>query len=227
MALATKTFTITPESSTTPTECQLFQANPASFVFTLSGSQTFNGADVVRLELRAASTPGDDGLLARVSSASSPTGTSLTLVFTSAQMNQSVDKTVTDYALTLRDYARSAWSHCGIYARWMLAIVRSLGLQARQIVIGGSWHGVVEVWIDGGWRTYDPTSNIRFDVSVEALMNGEPRTVWHWYAPVMDMNADPVWREHLTGGWDVPGLWRGMPDLGMTYGVGKTWEIVD
>jgi len=109
MALSTKSFAITPESSTTPTECELFQANPASFVFTLPTGQTFNGADVVRLELRAASTPGDDGLLARVSSSASPTGASVTLAFTSAQMNQAVDKTATDYALIL--YATEGDTH--------------------------------------------------------------------------------------------------------------------
>lgn len=83
------------------------QASPLSLTFTLPSGQTFNGSAAVRLEVRAkgnvTATP------EAIVSATSPTGSSLTLALTSAQMNLPVAGDATTYNAYL--YSESSGVH--------------------------------------------------------------------------------------------------------------------
>ena len=101
MPIPVHSITVTGSSSATRESITHFQANALSFAITLAGGETFNGQDVATMELRAIGVSGNDGLLATVSSASNPTGPTLTLAFTSAQLNQSIAGDAKDFDLVL------------------------------------------------------------------------------------------------------------------------------
>jgi hypothetical protein len=78
----------------------LIQANGASFEFTHSSGTGFTGYDSIRLELRKQGVSGADGLLARTITLVA-SGSSLTIDFTAAQMNQHVAGDQRDYDVSL------------------------------------------------------------------------------------------------------------------------------
>ena len=101
MPIPVHSITVTGSSSTTRQEITHFQANPISFAITLASGETFNGQDVATLELRSVGVSGNDGLLATVSSGANPAGSTLTLAFAAAQMNQSLAGDEKDFDLVL------------------------------------------------------------------------------------------------------------------------------
>jgi hypothetical protein len=49
---------------------------------------------------------------------------------------------------------------CGSLTRSMIVLLRRAGIPARKAILysqGGAVHTVVEVWLDGEWRVFDPT----------------------------------------------------------------------
>jgi len=84
-----------------------WQANPLPLTFTLPGSQTFDGLTLFAVELRTPGVLGASGRLALIE-VDNPTGTSLAVEFSSAEMNQPLEAGIVERPFEIIAYASNA-----------------------------------------------------------------------------------------------------------------------
>jgi hypothetical protein len=120
---------------------------------------------------------------------------------------------------TLSQFLQADEAHCGGYALMQGMIYTALGLRWNNVIVDGSWHGLIEAEIDGAWETFDATTNVWASISVGGLIGGLPREYRQFYTPVWDMHADDIYRQHYVesdGYNSVPDIRAGLPQWGIS-----------
>ena len=121
--------------------------------------------------------------------------------------------------LTLPEFMKLTFAQCGDYAPVQEEISRALGLTARYIGFTNSFHGWVEVQINGQWEIFDSTTNVWINQPMEALLRGVPRSYRMFYAPALDMSAPDIYRDHLRKWYNAPALRARLPYFGLEWGL--------
>jgi hypothetical protein len=115
-------------------------------------------------------------------------------------------------------FADGATAACGVYSQAQAQIYTALGLRWRQVEIDTSWHTLIEAQINGQFEIFDSTANVWTSEPVEALLDGTARQWRAFYTPILDANADDIYRAHIIesdGYYNVIGLRAGLPLWGL------------
>jgi len=128
---------------------------------------------------------------------------------------------------TLSQLLQADTVHCGGYALMQGMIYTALGLRWNNVIVDGGWHGLIEAQIGEGWETFDATTNVWASISVGGLIGGLPREYRQFYTPVLDPDADEVYRRHYvdSGGYNsVADIRVGLPQWGISVRPSR-WAI--
>lgn len=128
----------------------------------------------------------------------------------------------------IRAFADGATAACGVYSQAQGHIYDALGLRWRQVQIDSTWHTLIEAQINGEFEVFDSTANIWTSEPIERLLQGTERRWRAFYTPILDANADDMYRAHIiesNGYYNVIGLRAGLPLWGL-YVFPRRIEII-
>lgn len=118
----------------------------------------------------------------------------------------------------IRAFADGATAACGVYSQAQGHIYDALGLRWRQIEVDRTWHTLIEAQINGEFEVFDSTANVWTSEPIERLLQGTARRWRTFYTPILDANADDIYRAHIIesdGYYNVIGLRAGLPLWGL------------